>query len=316
MDGADLAALTETGGQSFSLKLFMLSMHCLWVYDYLLTLGDEIEYVWAPRRRSWMFVIFIANRYTPVFYLVWGTTIISIYTKPFCQHSKWLIVLHSTATTLFAQMAVTTRIYVVTGMNKSLSLALSALTATQLSLGLYSLVRAATRPAQQVPAIDLDAFKICSFQQWQLGERLFVSMSIAFDSLAFAIILFTARRPGMSRYPGMPSVLDTVLRNATEYFILMFLGQLLYEVLSFLNQDTPQTFLGAASLIVIPVISSRFILSLKKAGSGPTTSSSLPTIGLGPVSRVDGIPRISTTSDQGGVELDPIDCGSIPSTSR
>ena len=37
----------------------------------------------------------------------------------------------------------------------------------------------------------------------------------------------------MGRYPGVPSILDAVLRDATIYFILMFLGQLLSEVFTF-----------------------------------------------------------------------------------
>ena len=37
----------------------------------------------------------------------------------------------------------------------------------------------------------------------------------------------------MRRYPGIPSILDTVLRNATGYFVLMFSCQLVYEVLTF-----------------------------------------------------------------------------------
>ena len=85
-----------------------------------------------------------------------------------------------------------------------------------------------------------------------------------------------------------------------------------------------------ASLILIPVMSSRFILSLKKAGSEPTTPLSLPTFDLDPISwadgrdvqsgprvlgGLDGISGTSTISNQEDVELSsippsPPDCGS------
>lgn len=45
------------------------------------------------------------------------------------------------------------------------------------------------------------------------------------DALAFSIIFVTARRPGLT-YPGIPSLLNTILRDATYYFILMFACQL------------------------------------------------------------------------------------------
>ena len=40
----------------------------------------------------------------------------------------------------------------------------------------------------------------------------------------------------MGRYPGIPSILDAILRDATGYFILMFLCQLLYEIFTFFTQ--------------------------------------------------------------------------------
>ena len=46
------------------------------------------------------------------------------------------------------------------------------------------------------------------------------------DIVAFLIILITARRSRVARYPGMPTILDTILRDATHYFVLMFIVQL------------------------------------------------------------------------------------------
>jgi hypothetical protein len=46
------------------------------------------------------------------------------------------------------------------------------------------------------------------------------------DILAFLIIFFRARRPAM-RFPGIPSLLDTILRGASVYFVLVFTCQVL-----------------------------------------------------------------------------------------
>lgn len=37
----------------------------------------------------------------------------------------------------------------------------------------------------------------------------------------------------MDRYPGIPSILDTILRDATVYFIFMFASQLLFQLFLF-----------------------------------------------------------------------------------
>ena len=41
------------------------------------------------------------------------------------------------------------------------------------------------------------------------------------------LLAVTVKRPGTSTYPGIPSILDVILRDPTLYFIFMFVGQLL-----------------------------------------------------------------------------------------
>jgi len=47
------------------------------------------------------------------------------------------------------------------------------------------------------------------------------------DLFTFLIILVTIRGPRTSRFPGVPSILDAILRDATVYFLLMTIAQLL-----------------------------------------------------------------------------------------
>lgn len=43
----------------------------------------------------------------------------------------------------------------------------------------------------------------------------------AADVIVFLMILTTARSQRTHRYPGLPSILDTVVRDATKYFMLI-----------------------------------------------------------------------------------------------
>jgi len=47
------------------------------------------------------------------------------------------------------------------------------------------------------------------------------------DILMFLIILVTARGPGMSRFPGVPNIMDAILQDTTIYFLLMVAAQFL-----------------------------------------------------------------------------------------
>ena len=53
------------------------------------------------------------------------------------------------------------------------------------------------------------------------------------DLLAFLIILVTARKSRGSRYPGMPNILDTIVRDSTRYFLLIFFSQLVAQFFVF-----------------------------------------------------------------------------------
>ena len=53
------------------------------------------------------------------------------------------------------------------------------------------------------------------------------------DVLAFSTIVFTAKRPRVIGYPARPSILDTILRDATQYFVLIFSAHFLSTLLLF-----------------------------------------------------------------------------------
>ena len=48
----------------------------------------------------------------------------------------------------------------------------------------------------------------------------------AVDLLVFLIILITARRSGTSRLPGISTILDAILQDATVFFLLIAASQL------------------------------------------------------------------------------------------
>ena len=108
-----------------------------------------------------------------------------------------------------------------------------------------------------LPEIDLDAYKVCFPPRWRPGETAFTSISVVFgaplpsdfqhgstsgaltyfmlhtlllcgavDFLVFLIILITARRSGTSRLPGISTILDAILQDATVFFLLIAASQL------------------------------------------------------------------------------------------
>ena len=118
---------------------------------------------------------------------------------------------------------------------------------------------------QSLPEIDLDAYRVCVPPKFRPGELTFTSISLVFGTLlpsdlrdnftlgvlmyfmsrthircgiadlfVFLIILFTTRGPRTSRFPGIPSILDAILRDATVYFLLIVASQLVLFFFVFL----------------------------------------------------------------------------------
>ncbi|KAF9642340.1 hypothetical protein BDM02DRAFT_3124642 [Thelephora ganbajun] len=259
------------------MQLLITSVQCLWIYDYFLTLGDEINYAWSGRK-SWVFALFIANRYIPVLHIIWVNLNMFHYEKPFCQGTKWFPILYGSTVTILAQMAVALRIYAITGRNKFLGGVFTFLIATQICSGIFSVVWIALHPLQPLPEIDLDVFKICIYKRWKLGELIYFNTATFFDLFAFLVILVTAKKSRIMGYPAIPGILDTILRDATQYFLLIFFVQFLSQLFFFVTPEAIQLFPGVANVMLVPVMASRLMLSLKKAGVQPKAMWSIPTM--------------------------------------
>jgi len=219
-----------------------------------------------------VFVLFIANRYSIVPYLIWSGVALYGYTTSFCRDTRWLWFAYAAEVVFLAKITIALRIYAVTERNRWVGGALSSIIVAQSVFGIYSTVMSAMSPIQQLPDINLEPFKICIFQPSRLRELVFVNVGVAFDALAFLIIFMAAKKP---RYPGIPSILDVILRDATASFALLFSFEI---IANFFIIFAPKSPIPSAITVLAPIMSSRMMLSLKKASMGPTRAWSLSTM--------------------------------------
>lgn len=97
---------------------------------------------------------------------------------------------------------------------------------------------------QSLPQINLDAFKVCFFQQWKPAEFSFITIATSFgavlvsltggisdatsftDFFAFFMIFVAARGLTLGGYSDIPMLLKRILQDATIYFFSMVACQL------------------------------------------------------------------------------------------
>jgi len=275
-----MASLQETAstilivGNALAInKRFIVGANAIWFYDYFLTLSDEIECAWS-RRNSANFVLFIANRYWPLLYLTWLSVSFwsPKYTKSMCDKTAWLHVFYFTLATLFSQIAITLRVYAVTGNSRWICTCLSFMTLVQFSFGMYFAIRLSLQPSAELPDLPLDVFELCISNRWRPGEITNTVLSLVYDAVAFSIIVYSMKWRGVTRAHGVPSLLDKIVRDATVYFVVIFTSHLLLLLFEFFAPEPIQLVPASGNAVLVPVMITRLMLSLKRAARSPDLS--------------------------------------------
>jgi len=220
----------------------------------------------------------------------------------------------------------------VTDRNKWLGGTLSGLIIAQLIIGIYMIVSAAVLPMQQLPDINLDPFKLCTTTWSKPQELLFVNVGIAFEVLVFSAIFVAARKPKHGRHPGIPSLLDAIWRDATQYFLLIALCELTSDLFIIFAPVSISVLPGMASTMLIPLMASRLMLSLKKAAveparmhtisitANPNPRLSVISMSMRFSSRVPGglpeVPGTPVSQRFFEEDVEDVELGSVPQTPR
>lgn len=305
-----LRFLILAGQDVVATKSYSVAVFTILFYDHLLTLADEVKYVWFGPK-SWTFWLFLVNRYFPMTYQFWllATSFGPYSSTKFCEKTSWYPLLMFAVCTLLAQVVLTLRIYAVTMKNIPIVVGFSVITATQFGLGIWMLVAAALKGAEVIPPIPLDAYHLCIFIRHRKLEIGFTGISLLYDSLAFSLILFLASRSSRERVGiklKVPSILQSIAEDATRYFLVIFTSHFVLMMTLVLARETIQFLPAPGNVVYLPVMISRLMISLRKAadpvvdGSAigrPSNSTNLPTIQF-------VRPRIGTTGTEGDIPLD------------
>ncbi|KAF9789643.1 hypothetical protein BJ322DRAFT_1178306 [Thelephora terrestris] len=249
---SEITQLIDVGHDVTAIKYYGIAVCTILFYDYLLTLQDEIEYAWSGRK-SWTFWLFIANRYFPMTYEFWlfavtyssnpnkkGSPSSHSYSRENrCDQSSFYSIIAFNVCTFLAQVVLTLRIYAVSKKNIPIATGFAIITISQAALGICTVVLAAEKGAQTLPPIPFDAYRLCVFIQHRTLEIVYTGISLFYDSLAFLLILFLARRSKMGGLE-FTGILATIVEDATLYFLVIFTSHFVLEMTLALGRESIQ----------------------------------------------------------------------------
>jgi len=305
-----LEGIIDYGNKLTAARYYAIATTTIFFYDFLLTLADEIKYAWQGKR-SWVFAIFLANRYLPIAYqiLFLYTSYSTTFHQRLCDKTAFIEILATVIPTFLAQVVIALRIYAVTSKNRTIASCFSAIIVLQLILGIYMTAYGARGRSAQIQQIPLPVYMICLFVGRLSVEIVFTTVSLAYDILAFSVIIHLVVRSNVNRVP-LPGLLKTIVQDATYYFLVIFTSHLLLVMFLAFGSDRIKLLPAPGNTVYLPVMITRLLLSLKKAsasqqytwnlGETNTHSTTRFVERRGGVATGDGIPLNNFASRQEG----------------
>jgi len=262
-DSLSLRYLTETGHELMLTKYFSVAITAFVLYEYLLTFPDEVRYVWGGRK-SWIFYLFLYNRYTPIVFKLCSRFSYhrSEFSQEECNKTAFLALIFIVMSTLVTQIFLTLRLYALSQRSRPSLVFFSTLSLAQLIFGL-AMASSPSNSGMEFPDVPLDAFHLCVVRTKAAYEVGYAGFSLVFDLATFAMIVHYAIR-SKSQY-GMSHIIKRILEDTTIYFFVMAMCHLVLVLFVILEKATVKLLPATGSIIVMPVLVTRLVLSLKKA---------------------------------------------------
>ncbi|KAF9647054.1 hypothetical protein BDM02DRAFT_2823812 [Thelephora ganbajun] len=249
-------------------RYYSISMATLFMYDYFLTLPDEVQYMWKGEKR-WMFYIFLVNRYAPFISQTWGIVVQSVisadvfFAHSLCRESTTMKALSFVISTLVAQIVIGTRAYALSEFNRKLLAVLLSIGTIYLVLAIvlvHSIVVAVGTP----PKDPAEGLRMCLKDPGQTLGFLCVAAVLAFDTVTVTTIFVRVVKLGRETL-GLSKIPSIMFRDVTIYCLVIFISHL--SLIISVNIARPALkILPALGLeVMIPIMVSRFTFALRKA---------------------------------------------------
>lgn len=268
-----MASYISIGHEITTTKYYSVALGTLVFYDYLLTLQDEVQYAWGGRK-SWVFYLFLINRYVTIIYDIWALVAFNYpgYTGNICQKTVIVQPTFLVFATFLAQVFFVAQTYALSKRNHKVLAVFTLLTVIQLALGIIYLTEPGTT-SLALPSIPLDAFQICILDsQNAFSIRVaYIVFSLVYNTVSFLTILRLSYSTCGPR-STWPVILKTITKDSLLYFLVVLVSHSLVVSLMALNLSRMEHNSFAVVNVFVPIMVSRLVLNLRKSSDQRTNT--------------------------------------------
>ncbi|KAJ4479194.1 hypothetical protein J3R30DRAFT_3404011 [Lentinula aciculospora] len=225
-------------------KRYWVGITALWVYEYFLTVGDEIEYLWKGRKDTFVFWLFVLNRYLTL--IIIAVTCVaffsSLWTEEMCLRYGYVEQLETLIMVTIAEVLIMLRVYAMSGNNRAVIFCAIPLMMSQWGTLIYVCSQSANgtanltlllAPSDITSLPDIDAFRLCisipPLDVLPYGQA-FLCLLIVYDGLAVLAISYIVARQSDTLH--LMPILKLIQRDGLLYFAVMFTSNFVWLMLT------------------------------------------------------------------------------------
>ncbi|KAJ7048529.1 hypothetical protein C8F01DRAFT_93223 [Mycena amicta] len=279
-----------------ALKLYFAGCFALLFFDYFLTLADEVELIWKSKKTS-MFYIFFMNRYCPMAFCIITLFAYSspLWNEKVCNQFAIVEWLQTLLIVVPAEIVLVVRVFALTNRNQFICAFLAAIVVAECVIVFYAMSLPGTNNALPLPHIRLDSFRVCILYSNPDMDTAYLSTTIAFDSIVFALTIFTTLNRVNAQYhldnadptravsrtlrsalrvnvgPRRATILDTIRWDGTLYFCVILSGNVVWMALAMFSRPGLKFMNAQPSMYITSIMITRLTLSVRKVALEATT---------------------------------------------
>lgn len=272
-------------------------------YDYALTFSREIQLFWKQPRRSWPFVLFIANRYIAVLghvpsalYYFWSPSVGSSYSwcNPFLPYNGARVIVVQ----MICAVVMIMRVYALYERSRHVLAVLLFVVVGAIAVGTWAVSSSPSSPSaalastQELPIGCPGKGFLTSDQGLNMAAAW--GGQLLFDVVVFGLTLW---RSLYCRIPGKRSISDVLLRDGCLYFAVMSVANVGNIVTLLLANDGIKDVASGITNVVSVTMISRLMLNLRDPSIvGPAVATFPPLSHPSAFATTRGLPGVETTA--------------------
>lgn len=245
-----------------------VSAYTIFIYDYMLTFGEEIDRFWTEPRLSWTLVFFIANRYLTLFGRIpaFVANFLQVNGEPYSHICKHLLLTDEFTMGLVqitGAVVMTIRVYAIYDKSRRVLYLLLSTMVITIAIGCYALLVKSSNSLQTVSVPPQGCLRSISSQDAPRYAAAWGGQLI-FDAMVFGL---TLRKLFSMQCAGRRSVVDVLLRDGAMYFAVMTVINTANITALLVAQPSLKSVLTSPTNMICSTMISRLMMNIRNSAN-------------------------------------------------